>query len=98
MRLNLVIIPAASGTPRKTMTLHAISIIETSTTEPAPGDTMDERKVTKNHASGLYMIIWKTEFNATRIAQDSLQPPAIMFHISTMAIHRASPTRIIPVR
>jgi hypothetical protein len=44
------------------------------------------------------MTIWKTELSATSAAQSSLSPPASMFQMSTMAMQRASPTMISPVR
>jgi hypothetical protein len=44
------------------------------------------------------MITWKTEFSATSTAAASRSPQARSFQMITMAMHRASPTMISPVR
>ncbi|SIK52100.1 Uncharacterised protein [Mycobacteroides abscessus subsp. abscessus] len=44
------------------------------------------------------MTTWNTEFSATSTAAASRSPQARSFQMMTMAIHRASPTMINPVR
>lgn len=88
-----VIIAAARGIPRKTATLVATIEYETSRAPSSP-----LMMLMKKMAIGAYRAIWRIELIATRIAQYSLSPPARPFHISTMAIHRARPTRIRPTR
>ena len=43
-------------------------------------------------------MTWKTEFNATSTAAASRSPQARSFQMMTMAMQRASPTMIRPVR
>ena len=88
-----VMMAAARGMPRKTATLVATIEYETSR-EPSSPLMMLMKKM----AIGAYRAICRIEFIATRIAQYSLSPPARPFHISTMAMHRARPTRIRPTR
>ena len=58
-----------------------------------PGTT-----VRKSQPSTLYTRIWKMELSATSTAASSFEPQAREFQISTMAMHRASPIRIKPLR
>ncbi|OPZ51408.1 MAG: hypothetical protein BWY91_02689 [bacterium ADurb.BinA028] len=44
------------------------------------------------------MSTWNTALRATSTAAISRSPHARSFHNSTMAMHRANPTRITPVR
>ena len=44
------------------------------------------------------MTIWKSELTATRTAASSRLPQARSFQMRTMAMQRASPTMIKPVR
>ena len=44
------------------------------------------------------MSTWNSALSATSTAAISRSPQARSFHSSTMAMHRASPTRITPVR
>ena len=44
------------------------------------------------------MTIWKAELSATSTAAYSLLPQASMFQIKTIAMQRAKPTMINPVR
>ena len=44
------------------------------------------------------MTIWNTEFIATSTAASSRLPSARSFQMSTIAMQRASPTMISPVR
>ena len=52
----------------------------------------------KRMASGAYSTICRTELMATRMAQYSLSPPARPVQMRTMAMHRASPTKMSPSR
>lgn len=52
----------------------------------------------KRRAKGAKRTIWRTELTATRMAQYSLSPPARPVQISTMAMQRARPTRMRPLR
>ena len=44
------------------------------------------------------MTTWNTEFSATRTAAASRSPQARSFQMMTIAMHRASPTMMRPVR
>lgn len=86
-------IAAPRGMPRNTATLVATVEYDTSR-EPSSPLITD----IKNTDIGAYRAICSIELMATRIAQYSASPPARPFHMSTMAMQRARPTRIRPMR
>src|SRR4030067_13955 len=60
--------------------------------------THPERRGTKNHARAEERNIWKMLLSPTRRAAYSVCPFAIVFQTRTIAMHRASQTRMRPVR
>lgn len=92
-REKRVMIAAPRGMPRKTATLVATVEYDTSREPSSPLITE-----IKNTDIGAYRAICSIELMATRIAQYSASPPARPFQINTMAMQRARPTRIRPMR
>ncbi len=83
--------------PRKIPTLLAMAPIETwnaaASAPNHPGTTAEEEPTEQRIER-----IWNTEFSATSTAASSPLPQASMFQIRTIAMQRARPMMMSPVR
>ena len=76
----------------------AISHIETSSVGGVEAEPAGQDARGRTSRAREYMTIWNSELIATSTAASSRLPQARSFQMSTMAMQRARPTMISPVR